>query len=137
MSVLNIQLAEGDFGKVSLQVQQDPLDEELLHQVSNSKERLLELLKCEKAFYAQKSATDWIQLGDRNTHYFHARMKRLTSARISCLADAGRRIVTENDKIKEQYMTIFLDCFQLILASGMKLILKLCSMENCSVKIRS
>lgn len=69
-------------------------------------------MKCEETFYAQKSVTNWIRLGDENTRYFHARMKeRHASARISCLLDEEGRPVTEQDHIKDQFINYFSDIF--------------------------
>lgn len=76
-------------------LQEDPFNDTFISNSKETKDTLLQLLKSEEAYYSQKTAENWIQLGDNNTKFFHSKMKeRRARSKVTCLMDeAGGKIV--------------------------------------------
>lgn len=88
----------------------------LLHaQERELKEQYLRLLSAEASLAKQQAKVEWLQLGDRNTTFYHAHIKqrRARNQIVSICNDSGDR-VTDCQGIQQ----VFLDFYQGLLGSS-------------------
>lgn len=66
------------------------------------------LLKAEEKFYRQRSRVQWLELGDRNTSFFHKTVaQRLTRNHIHFLRDFDDRLIGSAEEIKAHSVNYF------------------------------
>lgn len=94
------------------QVQSNPLSLELQQCEKRAFKEYNQLLDAETSLLRQKSKAEWLEQGDLNTKYFHARVKeRLSRTRITSIQDSAGIIVTDANAISQ----VFLDYYKQLL----------------------
>ncbi|KAF7134864.1 hypothetical protein RHSIM_Rhsim08G0012400 [Rhododendron simsii] len=84
-----------------------------LEQDAGVRQELDGLLEKEELYWAQRSKQRWLEVGDRNTKFFH-RSATIRSRRnkIVALIDTAGSIVTNSDRIEEMFLEHFLELFK-------------------------
>jgi hypothetical protein len=81
----------------------------LMHQLEA---KLDDLLNKEEAWWAPRAKTKWLQLGDRNSKFFHFKAsQRHRKNRINFIIDEQGICQSNNDKIQQVFMQNFTDLF--------------------------
>nr|XP_027082134.1 uncharacterized protein LOC113704429 [Coffea arabica] len=83
-------------------------------QLHQAQARLSRALAMEEALWKQRSRVKWLQLGDRNTSFFHAVVKqRRMQAVIHGVQDANQEWVTEDARIGAEAIKYFSSLFSM------------------------
>ncbi|KAL8151867.1 hypothetical protein V2J09_021675 [Rumex salicifolius] len=86
----------------------------LLHLQSKLKRDLEDCLQQEEMFWFQKSREKWVELGDRNTAYFHAStIIRRRRKYVLALKDHAENRVVEKPDLENMVVTFFKDLYSL------------------------
>ena len=95
--------------------------------ISSLNVNLIRAYKAEEDFWKQRSRQLWLELGDRNTGYFHASTKaRRARNRITTIEDHEGLPVYENGKIAEVISNYFSNIFTSSNPLLLTLLLKRC-----------
>ncbi|XP_074297900.1 uncharacterized protein LOC141628691 [Silene latifolia] len=82
----------------------DPLNEQLMQNERACAHEVSELRKARAQFLSQKAKCDWIKLGDENTSYFHARIKRRRARNIVFqVRDINNNLCSSPESIQQAF----------------------------------
>ena len=89
-------------------LQQDPLNTDLLDEEKAIRNHFESLLKQEEAFYKQKSRVNWLELGDSNTKFFHSMvMQKKNRNKIIKLKISNGSYLTNQEDIKSAMIDFY------------------------------
>ncbi|XP_060972340.1 uncharacterized protein LOC133038266 [Cannabis sativa] len=111
-----VQRAQGDLENVQQQLQQDPLDIEMIDRELAARTKLIRVQQDYSTFLQQKAKVTWIQNGDLNTAIFHASIKQRARHNqiFSIENQLGSRIIDPN-----LISTAFVDYYKELLGTSM------------------
>ncbi|XP_074318519.1 uncharacterized protein LOC141655332 [Silene latifolia] len=87
----------------------DPLNDQLIQNERACAQGVIELRKARTQFLSQKAKCEWSKMGDENTSYFHARIKRRRARnRVFQVREVNRRVVASGNCISEEHCSLLL-----------------------------
>ncbi|XP_074301196.1 uncharacterized protein LOC141632554 [Silene latifolia] len=82
----------------------DPLNEQILQNERACAHEVSELRKARAQFLSQKAKCDWIKMGDENTSYFHARIKKRRARNsVFQVRDMNNNICSSPESIQQAF----------------------------------
>lgn len=94
-------------------LQKKTFDPEVINKIKELKVEYSELVEVEERFYKDKARVNWLQFGDKNTAYFHRKVRRHTArSRMLSLYDDEGNHVTEYEQAKQVDVKYYKNLFK-------------------------
>lgn len=103
-----IEVKRAELVEMQIQAQNQPMDVALQQAERQLAVEYGQMLENESSLLKQKSRAEWINLGDQNTQYYHARVKEnIARARINTVQDAAGNIITDPGLVSEVFLQFY------------------------------